>query len=616
MKWHVNFMRMIAPRTMAVVKENPATLFGVLGVPVLLLMCGVTYLAAAEVDRLNAIPYVAELEYASFSPMGNSGGSVVPASCESGYDSHTLLNYDSHTGAACITTPVPPEPPSGLSGNCTNGTGNLSWQQPSSWGSSATDLHYVVDVLNTQTGASWRPQKWGASNTTHSFGEGTLVGRDYRWTVQACSLVGCSAPVSGSNFSCVTVPTGVQNLQVQCLDNRARFDWSPPASWGYPESGLRFNFVQRDLVNGIDYSTQLGGAAGNRGSFFNSVENDRVVPGRTYSWWIQACNQIDNCGGWTQGSDFVCPIAPIIPPSVPPLPPVVTASCSGTTATVSWPVVANATVYHPRVGGITQGQCLANPGWSWYVPDNSCYINNFATTSFTFTGFTAGKAYNTWVHSGVPSSAPTNRSFTCLAATPPPTVDLQVDPTGTGTFINSNVTITAGTNIGLRWTTAGTPTSCTADANPFDAEFDGAVVETGGTDNRVTEPPAGASGTYTVSCDNAGGSASDSITVTTDAAAAVPPTLSLAADNTIVRKGESADLEWSIAANYDLTCRVTGGGLDQSITYTQPSDSGTVATPPIYSAQIFTLTCENPRVLGAPVSDTARVDVVPEPIDI
>ena len=78
-----------------------------------------------------------------------------------------------------------------------------------------------------------------------------------------------------------------------------------------------------------------------------------------------------------------------------------------------------------------------------------------------------------------------------------------------GTWSSDDVTIADGDVVHLRWTSTNA-TSCTGTGPDF------GVFSTNGIDFLVTEPTAGNSSTFTVTCSNLSGTASDSIIVTND----------------------------------------------------------------------------------------------------
>jgi hypothetical protein len=101
------------------------------------------------------------------------------------------------------------------------------------------------------------------------------------------------------------------------------------------------------------------------------------------------------------------------------------------------------------------------------------------------------------------------------------------------------------------------------------------------------------------------------------------PVLTLTAQDQLVRRGTETQLNWTIQANYEVDCELTGGGLTTDINRVgvpsaNPADytfTGTLGTGPITNTTNFTLTC-TPNVSTYPGlpsrSTTIRVEVVPQ----
>jgi|GEM_PF-1277404 len=164
--------------------------------------------------------------------------------------------------------------------------------------------------------------------------------------------------------------------------------------------------------------------------------------------------------------------------------------------------------------------------------------------------------------------------------TPPP------EPTATLTATPNP--INAGEFVSLDWTSTDA-TGCTVTG--------GGLNNVSGTSGTVSDDP-GVTTTYTLDCSGDGGSASDSVIVTVDAAPAPVPTASLAAAPNPVTAGEFVDLTWT---STDATgCTVTGGGLN-SVSGT----SGTVSDDPGVTTT-YTLDCSGD---GGSASDSVIVTV-------
>jgi hypothetical protein len=379
-------------------------------------------------------------------------------------------------------------------------------------------------------------------------------------------------------------PAGVGVYVGQVVANQNRVDVAPhcggTTAHGYtftiPES-LRDNVQHTYYVHGIDVAP--GGGSGGAG---NPV--------------LQ--------GG---GAAATCSVPPPTGASV-------SCNVAGTQATMNWTAPSGYNTFYTRV--TTSGPVVGtNPlagGWD----------DNFVGTSNTFT-VTPGVTYYWWLHTKNAANGaysnyipqPTGGTFTCTAPVGPvaPTLYLTATNIATGVSSPTSINITTGQNIRIDWSSTNA-TACSNIAGPSDFSTGNLP---NGNDTSVTAPFPGSSTVFTVRCTSASGlTDTKSVTVVNTSAALVPPTLSLNAVNTTVRQGQSANLNWSISANYALNCTVTGGGASQLISFSAPSGSGTVTTPVLNNSQNFTLTCENTALGIAPVSDTARVDVIPNQQEI
>ncbi len=143
----------------------------------------------------------------------------------------------------------------------------------------------------------------------------------------------------------------------------------------------------------------------------------------------------------------------------------------------------------------------------------------------------------------------------------------------------------------------------------------GTGVTTNKTDVPITPiPSVGDSQSYTLTCTGPGGSASQTMTITTVNNAStlsipVDPQPNLIATPTVVRHGERSTLQYSVV-HADTTCEITGPKLTIPYSFTPSVGnlSGTVSSPEITTRQIYTLTCTLPT--GETYSDTTTIDTV------
>ena len=209
----------------------------------------------------------------------------------------------------------------------------------------------------------------------------------------------------------------------------------------------------------------------------------------------------------------------------------------GTASTLTW-TSANAT------------DCTASDGWSGSKGTAGTQSSGLlsATTKFTLTC------------TGTGGFATQSVTIT-ITSTPPlaPTVSLSASPTS----------IASGGNATLTWSSTNA-TSCTASGGWSGAQSTSGTQSTGA----LT-----ASTSYTLSCSNGAGSASQTALVTV-----VPrPTVALSANPTSVVSGTASTLTWS--STNATSCTASGGWSGATPT------SGTASTPLLTTSTTFTLTC-------------------------
>jgi hypothetical protein len=165
---------------------------------------------------LPVTPRAAELSFSSMSPLGEKGGSVIPASCESGYE---------HYAGECTS---PPANPTGLTGSCTNGVITVSYTPVSG----AT--YYLLRIDDTSVSGTWGaspyptctnnvPSTSGEVCTTNTF-TGTSftftgqVGHTYNWWVHSGNGNGYNPAASGGTpFTCAySGPTTICSPSTMC----------------------------------------------------------------------------------------------------------------------------------------------------------------------------------------------------------------------------------------------------------------------------------------------------------------------------------------------------------------------------------------------------------------
>ena len=227
----------------------------------------------------------------------------------------------------------------------------------------------------------------------------------------------------------------------------------------------------------------------------------------------------------------------------------------------------------------------ATSGYDWFIDEPT--IDNSSTYTVTCTG---------------PGGMATD-SLTITTANYP-TVTLEQSTDGGINWGEEDVTIGADTEVRLRWSSTDA-TSCTGSGPGFSATH---VI---GTDATITEPAAGASSTYSVTCTGLGGTTTDSITVTN-----LAPTLTVTVEQridpdsgsvtawsgnnaTISDSDDEVHIKWS-SENAD-SCSGNGHGLNVS------STAGTdynVFEPGAGDSITYTISCTGG---GTTVSDSVTI---------
>src|SRR3989344_4548604 len=167
---------------------------------------------------LNGLEYARSTCDGSLTFTGLSQDTIYDYSIEF-YDINSLLIFADSINSSFTTGICIPPPPSGLSQQCPSpGT-----SADVSWGSVTGATYYALRADNQKN--SWNGLCDGSQNSgdiceninapTVSKNFSSDPGQTYGWWVHACNSAGCSAPTSGSSFTCVAM---VQpNLLTQSL---------------------------------------------------------------------------------------------------------------------------------------------------------------------------------------------------------------------------------------------------------------------------------------------------------------------------------------------------------------------------------------------------------------
>ncbi len=101
----------------------------------------------------------------------------------------------------------------------------------------------------------------------------------------------------------------------------------------------------------------------------------------------------------------------------------------------------------------------------------------------------------------------------------------------------------------------------------------------------------------------------DEKTITLNLVAAAA-TVSLKAQPDLVRPGSTSNLRWTVSSPQDVSCQITGGGMDKTVNIAGGTpDTGSVDTNVINNLTRFTITCSGAGVITT--SESTTVSVVP-----
>ena len=167
-------------------------------------------------------------------------------------------------------------------------------------------------------------------------------------------------------------------------------------------------------------------------------------------------------------------------------------------------------------------------------------------------------------------------------------------------LVASPVVVGQGSSATLTWNATNSPSSCTASGDWSGAKAASGTISTGALNTARTY-------SYTLTCDNAGGSnsATTTVAVASGAVAASKPVVTLAVSPLSIGTGSAATISWN-ASNNPSSC------LASSSWSGAKSASGSSSTGPIASAgsYVYSLACSNSAGTGS-ASATLSVIAVP-----
>lgn len=196
--------------------------------------------------------------------------------------------------------------------------------------------------------------------------------RTYRYQLRACSVAGCSAPVTSGNVTLPPIPAAPSELTATALSMTAvRVQWKDVST---TETSFT---LARALVS----STGLVGVFTDLATLpANGVRYDNArVPPATYQYRIQSCN-VAGCSPWAASASVVVPAVPAAPGKV-------TATVlSATSIRVTW------TDAGPFETSYEVRRALRNADGTWAAPTPLTAVPA-ATRTYSNTGLLSGQAY-------------------------------------------------------------------------------------------------------------------------------------------------------------------------------------------------------------------------------
>ena len=541
----------------------------------------------------DEVVHDAELQYASYSPKGEWGGSVVPASCESGIE---------HFPGDICGTPVP-------SYSCV--TGHLGSQVDVSWPAVSGASSYAPRIQGlTQSQCASIGWTWFTDNfTCYVDGYNGLSlrlplnrGQSHAFWVHADSPRSNHSPIY---FTCPVLPpptiTGWSCVLGPAGERQMRVNWNRAA--GYSAVYLRTS------QNGV-YPYALGTSE----NYVGDSVTFNIIPGNRYDFWMHTRDAQGSYSDAVGISNLVCNDPP------PPVNPVSQCTYSEATDTftaqISWNAPTGYNTFYTRVstGGLYNWTPLATSS------------ENFVGTTLTFPAdrnvSSQTPRYTWWVHTKDTSngwwSTDINQSFVC----PLPAPRLPTSRSATCTATPWNPSNTAQFTMTARF------------AQWYDVEYENTAsttiaftlnnVNSGHTASAVPWGPY----RYRVRGENqdGGNPVQSGPWSSWENFQCLPPNpvITMSATPALVAKGARAGLVWQVQANYNMRCTVRGAGTNHSFDHvydalnpaslTSSNASSPLQTNPLQNTTDFTISClpQVPTYPDLPASDeTVRVEVVP-----
>jgi serine protease len=188
--------------------------------------------------------------------------------------------------AAAAPAAIPtaaPAAPFGAVATATGGTrAGLSWTDASSNEASFTVTRSLYDPAGT-----WGPYE-AAGGTLADVAQhtvtGLLAGRTYRFQVNACNVVGCSAPATSGGVALPTLPTAPGGLTATVLSGTAvRLSWTDASS---NETSFQVSRAVVASTGAVGAYADVAAVGANQAQF--TVGG--LTAGTTYRFRVRACN--------------------------------------------------------------------------------------------------------------------------------------------------------------------------------------------------------------------------------------------------------------------------------------------------------------------------------------
>ncbi len=287
-------------------------------------------------------------------------------------------------------------------------------------------------------------------------------------------------------------------------------------------------------------------------------------------------------------------------------------------ATYAWTAPAGYNTFYTRIGDAVGNGLTTNPGYDNQVVGTTKRFD-LSNAVATNPGFTSSKNFTYWIHTRwLHPTDPNNASLWRWSAAvptyptgimtcplPAPLTPSTVNATCTGSFTSTNAAATFNmfAEFSARYNLQYTPSGGSA----VSVENQPALVNRNLPWGRYTWQAQGENLADQRGPWQAGNNFE---------CRPPDPVITITPAPALVTQGTTANLNWTIRANYPVTCTVTGGGTTRNVSHTGATlnTSGTITTDAVNSTTDFRFQC-TPNIAALPglpaVEQTARVEVVP-----